>query len=111
MLEILSRSIARAGGIEVPPDVRIVPASRRSRSGLFKAIAARYRRWRDRRATYRALAALSDHHLKDIGLHRGMLERAVDDLTHIRFANDNRRCGAVPANDNMMPGRSGAGCA
>ncbi len=117
MLELWSRSIARAAGVEIPDDVRILPENRTRRRTLrdrIAAIVAGYRRWRDRRATYNALASLSDYHLRDIGLHRGMLERAADDLTHIRYANDNRpnwRDGRVPANDNLLPGRSSTGCA
>lgn len=114
MLEIWSRSIARAAGVEVPDEVRILPVTRPPRRrvrGLFTAIAARYREWRDRRETYRTLAALSDHHLEDIGLHRGMLERAADDLAQLRFANDNRAGVRVSANDNIAPRRSGSDCA
>lgn len=106
MFDILSRSIARAGGIEVPDDVRIVPASRWTLWSLLKAMAAGIRRWRDRRATYRTLTALSDHHLKDIGLDRGMLDRAAGDLARIRFANDNNRAALGYANDNAPAGRS-----
>lgn len=114
MLDIWSRSIARAAGVEIPDTVRIVPAGRPPRRRvrkLFAATAALYRQWLDRRETYRALAALSDHHLEDIGLHRGMLERAADDLAQLRFANDNRAGGRVSANDNIAPRRSGSDCA
>lgn len=115
MLDIWSRSIARAAGVETPDNVRIVPATRPPRwrvRDLFTAIATQYRQWRDRRETYHTLAALSDHHLEDIGLHRGMLDRAADDLTHIRFANDNwngRGRGTAVANDNTPAGRSDMG--
>lgn len=105
MLDIVSRSIARAGGIEVPDHVRIVPASRWTLRRLLGAMAAGIRRWRDRRATYLALTALSDHHLQDIGLHRDMLDRAAADLSQVRFANDNRRAGPGYANDNVPAGR------
>lgn len=41
--------------------------------GFFEAIVARFQAWRSYRQTVRALSALSDRELDDIGLHRGAI--------------------------------------
>lgn len=96
MLNILIHSIARAGGVELPlaRDTRSRNPDGRVRALLARMMAS-YRRQRDRRQTYRALARLSDHALRDIGLERGMIERVADDLASRTPANDNWPARAV----------------
>ena len=61
----------------------VIPGSRPAPFGAISALrtinwietaATRLRHWNQRRATENALARLSDHELRDIGLTRGNLE-------------------------------------
>ncbi|MFV0475977.1 MAG: DUF1127 domain-containing protein [Pikeienuella sp.] len=45
--------------------------------GAFSGLVARYNAWRSYRATVRALNALTDAELNDIGLTRGQIELAA----------------------------------
>ena len=111
-MEFLFRGIARAGGIEVAPEQRIFPPSqpktRRNRTtpGLARRVVADiaggaplrsletgvsrlvegFRAGRRRRAAIRELSALSDHTLKDIGLHRGEIRSVVHEMTRVAAA-------------------------
>lgn len=110
MLEILSRSIAHAGGIEVPGNVRITGAADGRRSVLARMIEA-FERWNVRRSTYLTLRQLDDRTLADIGLHRSMLHGVADDVSRLVAANDNNRPVALSrpsANDNDV--HKDAGC-
>ncbi len=106
-MEFLFRGIARAGGIEVAPEQRLFPPSqpnaRRNRTtpGLARRVLAditggaplrnievgvsrlveEFRAARRRRAAIGELSALSDHTLKDIGLHRGEIRSVVREMT------------------------------
>lgn len=108
-MEFLFRGIARAGGIEVAPEQRIFPPSqtkaRRNRTtpGLARRVVADiaggaplrsietgvsrlvagFRAVRRRRAAIGELSALSDHALKDIGLHRSQIRSVVDEMTRV----------------------------
>ena len=102
MLDILARSIARAAGVEVPDNIRIVepPAHRRS---IFRSLAAAFERWNIRRSTYLTLKQLDDRNLADIGLHRSMLLNVADDIGRFAVANDNElpiALSQLVANDN-----------
>lgn len=88
MLDILTRSIARAGGIEVPDHVRIVAPSL-PRRPILERLAAAFERWNIRRSTYLTLKELDDRSLADIGLRRGMLYEVADDIGRLAAANDN----------------------
>lgn len=88
MMDIFVRSIARAGGIEVPDDARIfdTPPSRRS---ILKGLVQAFARWNVRRSTYLTLQQMDDRMLKDIGLHRGALHRVAGEIGQRAAANDN----------------------
>ncbi len=108
MMDILTRSIARAGGIEVPDNVRIVeaPASRRP---ILEVLADAFERWNVRRATWLTLRELDDRTLTDIGLRRGMLQDVADDVSRLAV-NDNELPVALShlaANDNIGSARAG----
>jgi uncharacterized protein YjiS (DUF1127 family) len=110
MLDILTRSIARAGGIEIPDNVRIVEPSPPRRS-IFQSLARAFERWNIRRSTWLTLRELDDHVLADIGLHRGMLHNVADDMSRLAVANDNElpvALSQLAANDN--PPRAQAEC-
>ena len=110
MLDILTRSIARAGGVEVPDNVRIVEPSPPRRS-ILQSLAQAFERWNIRRSTWLTLRELDDHMLADIGLHRGMLHDVADGIGRLAGANDNERPVALSqlaANDN--PSRAQAEC-
>ncbi len=101
-MNIWFSAIARAGGIEVAPGTGFsptdAPKARRTRPTLARrvladigggaslpALGSRVLRlgqalsaWRRRRAAIGELSALSDHALKDIGLHRGEIRSVVD---------------------------------
>ena len=102
MLDILTRSIARAAGVEVPDNVRIVEPSPPRRS-IFESLAEAFERWNIRRSTYLTLRELDDRLLADIGLHRGMLHDVADDISRLTVANDNElpvALSQLAANDN-----------
>ncbi len=106
-MEFLLRGIALAAGIEVAPGQRLFPPSqpkaRRNRTtpGLARRVVADiaggaplrsietgvsrlvegFRAARNRRAAIGELSALSDHTLKDIGLHRGEIRSVVHEMT------------------------------
>ena len=102
MLDILTRSIARAAGVEVPDTVRIVEPSP-PRQSILESLAEAFERWNIRRSTYLTLKQLDDHLLADIGLHRGILHDVADDISRLTVANDNERPVAlseIAANEN-----------
>jgi uncharacterized protein YjiS (DUF1127 family) len=108
MLDILARSIARAGGIEVPDNVRIVEAAA-SRRPILEVLADAFGRWNVRRATWLTLRELDDRTLTDIGLDRGMLRDVADDMSRVAV-NDNELPVALShlaANDNIDSVRAG----
>jgi len=110
MLDILTRSIARAAGVEVPDNVRIVEPSPPRRS-IFQSLAQAFERWHVRRSTYLTLKQLDDRILSDIGLRRGILHNVADDISRLAVANDNELPAALSqlaANDN--PPRAQAEC-
>jgi len=106
-MEFLFHGIARAGGIEVAPEQRLFPPSQtkaprnRTTPGLARRVVAdiaggaqlrsietgvsrlveEFRAWHRRRAAVRELRALSDHTLKDIGLHRSEIRSVVHEMT------------------------------
>ena len=106
-MNIWFNAIARAGGIEVAPEQRIFPPSQpkaprnRTTPGLARRVVAdiaggaplrsietgvsrlvdRFRAARRRRAAIGELSALSDHTLKDIGLHRSEIRSVVHEMT------------------------------
>ncbi len=104
-MNIWFNAIARAGGIEVAPGTGLsptdAPKARRNRPTLARrvladigggvslpALGSRVSRlgqalsaWHRRRAAVRELSALSDHTLKDIGLHRGEIRSVVHEMT------------------------------
>lgn len=105
MMEALFRGIARAGGIEVPANVRIVERIPPGPS-LLKRLAAAYERWNVRRSTYLTLKQMDDRMLKDIGLDRGTLYDVSDKIGRYAAANDNALPVALrklAANDNEAP--------
>lgn len=105
MLDILLRSVARAGGVEIPKGVPIVERPP-SRPSVVKRLAATFERWHVRRSTYLTLKQLDDRMLKDIGLDRGMLLGVADRMARYAAANDNAlpvALSALAANDNEPP--------
>ncbi len=97
-MNIWFNAIARAGGIEVAPKQRIFPPSQpkapRNRTtrrlarrvladvgGSVSRLIEGFRTARRRGAAIRELSTLSDHALKDIGLHRGEIRSVVDEMT------------------------------
>ena len=113
MLDILTRSIARAGGIEVPDHVRIVPAPAPRRPILkpaLKSIVDAFERWNVRRATWLTLKEMDDYMLADIGLHRGILRDVADNIGRLASANDNElpvALSQLAANDNISSAKAG----
>ncbi|MCH8999871.1 MAG: DUF1127 domain-containing protein [Proteobacteria bacterium] len=111
-MNIWFNAIARAGGIEVAPEHRIFPPrqpkARRNRTtpGLARRVVADiaggaplrsietgvsrlvegFRAARRHRATIGELSALSDHALKDIGLHRSEIRSVVHEMTRVAAA-------------------------
>ena len=106
-MNIWFNAIARAGGIEMAPEQRIFPPSQhkaprnRTTPGLARRIVADiaggaplrsietgvsrlvegFRATRRHRAAICELSALSDHALKDIGLHRSEIPSVVHEMT------------------------------
>jgi uncharacterized protein YjiS (DUF1127 family) len=107
MLDILSRSIARAGGIEVADHTRIVPVPRPGKS-VLRRLAGAFSRYRARKSTLKVLSRLNDRSLDDIGLQRGALRDAADGFAGLRAANDNAPQAPRAANDNVDTPRSAA---
>ncbi len=102
MLEGIYRGIARAAGIEVSGDVRLLP-DLPARPSVLKRLAAGFERWNVRRSTYLTLQQLDDRTLRDIGLHRGALHGVADAVARRAAANDNAlpvALAELAANDN-----------
>lgn len=102
MLDVLFRSIARAGGVEMPDGMRVIERSP-PRPSILRRFAGRFERWNVRRSAYLTLNQLDDRMLKDIGLHRSMLRDVVHRMESYAAANDNTHPVAladVVANDN-----------
>jgi len=94
--------MARAAGVEVPGDVRIVERGP-SRPSAVRRLAAAFERWQARRSTYLTLRQLDDRTLKDIGLSRGMLLSVADRIATRTELNENAvpvRLPVLTANDN-----------
>ena len=68
-LSTSGRAVARAAG-----------AIARAAGDRLATLYRSYRRWQARRAAIRELAGLSDHILRDIGLNRGDIRTAVDEM-------------------------------
>ncbi len=122
-MEFLFRGIARAGGIEVAPEQRIFPPSQltaprnRTIPGLARRIMAditgsvplrsietgvsrlveEFRAARRRRAAIGELSALSNHALKDIGLHRSEIRSVVHEMTRAAAPTQRRPVSRWPA--------------
>lgn len=104
MMDIFTRSIARAAGVEVPDNVRIVEPSP-PRQSILESLAEAFERWNIRRSTYLTLKRLDDHLLSDIGLHRGILHDVADDISRLGVANDIElpvALSEIAANDNGL---------
>ncbi len=86
MSTIQSRSIARAGGIDVADQIRI--AAKPGKSVLRRLVGA-FNRYRNRDSAIKALSRLNDRMLKDIGLHRGNIHDVADRFADSRATNDN----------------------
>lgn len=102
MLDSVYRGIARAAGVEVSSDVRIVEPPP-SRPSIVRRLAAAFERWNTRRSTYLTLRQLDDRTLKDIGLSRGMLLNVADQIGRRAAAGGDTRPVTLPelaANDN-----------
>jgi uncharacterized protein YjiS (DUF1127 family) len=109
-MNIWFNAFARAGGIEVAPGAGSNPAApmeaHEQRPSLARRVLAdiggsvslhdlesRASRlvqalsvWRKRRAAVRELSGLSDHTLKDIGLHRGEIRSVVHEMIRVAEA-------------------------
>ena len=109
-MNIWFNAIALAGGIEVAPGTGWSPAGPSTAHGNRPTLARRVLAdiggsvspqalesrvsrlgqalgvWRKRRAAVRELSVLSDHMLKDIGLHRGEIRSVVHEMTRVAAA-------------------------
>ncbi len=85
MSTIQSRSIARAGGIEVADHIRVVPKPGKS---VLRRLAGAFKRYRARKSALKVLSRLDDRALDDIGLHRGILSEAADRFVGQQAANE-----------------------
>ncbi len=97
MLDIVMRSIARAGGIEVPADRRIVAPPPRGRSPIRRLVGA-VERWFARRPARCASKPEGDRARPGIGPTRGVFQAASGGTARLGGVAD---CAISPAcNDN-----------
>ena len=101
MLDILFRSVARAGGIEIPDHVRIVPPAK-PRKSVLRRLAGAFSRYRARKSTFNILSRLDDRALADVGLRREVLRDIAGDMVHLRAAANESRSIPAAANDSIV---------
>ena len=99
MMNILFHSVARAGGIELPAELQIVPRpgpaiSRRLLTWFSDALASR--------KTRQILNSLDDRALADVGLRRDALRDTAFDMLRLQIAANDPRPTPTAANDSFV---------